>query len=133
MKRTLLLIAVIGFFAQDLWGQATSVQDGPWNSTGTWDCGCVPDFTGGVITLAHRVNIPNGFSVTADQIEFDNSVPFGGVTGSLYVDAGGTLIINNGAGSRTLLVVPAPNANGLATGMRHTVPLTCSGDSVRTN
>jgi hypothetical protein len=98
MKRTLLLIVALGFFAVDLWGQATSVQDGPWNSTSTWACGCVPDFNSGVITLAHRVNIPSGFSVTADQIEFDNSNPFGGFTGTLVIDAGGTLIVNNGTG-----------------------------------
>ena len=97
MKYCLLLAGLLGLSVSGF-SQVTTVQDGPWNNPATWDCGCVPNFNQDVITLAHRVNIPNGFSVTVDQLEFDNSVPFGGFTGSLVVDLGGTLIVNNGVG-----------------------------------
>src|SRR5690242_11253079 len=85
-------------------GDYRSSQTGPWNQASTWQtfngttwvaAASTPVYTDGVITIrsGHTVNIPNGVTITADQIEYDTN---GG--GVLVVDAGGTLIINDGTG-----------------------------------
>lgn len=94
-------------------GQATgdfrSFASGDWNNVNTWErfngtiwvnpAPTTPTSADGIITLMSgtTITIPNGQSITADQIEFEN-IPFSGSTGALFVAAGGTLIINNGTG-----------------------------------
>lgn len=77
----------------------TSVADGPWNQASTWDQGDVPNASNSsAIIIQHAVNIPNGVSVSADQITID---PFAGLT----VDAGGTLtLVDDGTGTEDLTV-----------------------------
>lgn len=93
-------------------GDYRSKQTGPWNQASTWEvysggwiaAASTPTFTDGVITISDgtTINIPTGVSVTADQIEYENN--FGGTTGVLLVDAGGTLTINNGTGNDVRLL-----------------------------
>ncbi len=72
-------------------GTITSIANGNWNATGTWDCGCVP-------TAGDNVIIANGTTVTLDINGSCNSLTVGqGVNGQL--------IIGNDATARTLTVV----------------------------
>ncbi len=98
MLRIFLIAFCLTSLSTISFAQVASVQSGDWNDLNTWDCACVPDFNDGIITIsdATTVTIPNGFSVTADQIEFENN--FGGTTGILSVASGGTLIVNDGPG-----------------------------------
>src|SRR5689334_18988741 len=91
-------------------GDYRSKQTGPWNQASTWEvynagwgpAASTPSFTDGVITIMDgtTVTVPLNISVTADQIEFDNS-NFGS-TGTLSVV--GTLTINNGTGNDVRLL-----------------------------
>src|SRR5437899_9769484 len=117
---TRLLLALIGFllFSFSVYGQTAgdykSRQDGNWNTVTTWqvfnsgiwnnleDVGAgafqnvIPSSASGIITLADltTVTIPNGQSITADQIEWQTN----GNPGTLLIASGGTLIVNNGPG-----------------------------------
>ncbi|GIV35642.1 MAG: hypothetical protein KatS3mg032_0021 [Cyclobacteriaceae bacterium] len=73
--------------------QVASVQSGDWNDTNTWDCGCVPDFSSGQITISPftTVTIPNGFTADADEILVDSD-------GTLTILNGGKLIVRDGTG-----------------------------------
>jgi hypothetical protein len=88
MRKRLLFLLILLLPGVCLYAQtATSIQDGPWNDTDTWDTGVVPNSgnTSSII-LMHNVNIPNGFSATVDQVSVD-------IGASLTVDAGGTLTV----------------------------------------
>lgn len=106
----LVLLGVVLGFASEALAQNNfrSRQTGNWNDFNTWEeetspgvwvnTANTPDFNDGVITLSTytTVTIPTGFSVTVDQVEFEND--FSGDTGVLRVASGGTLIVNNGPG-----------------------------------
>ena len=118
MRKLLLLFGCLGLFSLDVFGQAIgdyqSFATGAWNNVNTWarynglvfinPAPATPTSSDGIITIManHTVNVPSGFSVTADQIEYDNTAP--GATGILVVDASGTLTINNGAGNDVRLL-----------------------------
>jgi uncharacterized repeat protein (TIGR02543 family) len=71
-------------------GTITSIANGNWSATGTWDCGCIP-------TAGDNVIIANGTAVTLDVDGSCNSLIVGqGVSGQL--------IIGNDAIARTLTV-----------------------------
>ncbi|SHG40077.1 Por secretion system C-terminal sorting domain-containing protein [Chryseolinea serpens] len=104
MKRTLLLIAALGFLTMDLWGQAIgdyrSAGSGPWSTVGTWQtfngtswvaAGAAPTSANGAITIRspHIVTVAAG--VTIDQTTID-------VGGTLTVNSGINLTLANGAG-----------------------------------
>lgn len=104
-------------------GDYQSRQTGDWTSVTTWQVfnsgsfhnledaaagtfqNVIPSSSSGIITMMTGtvVSIPNGQTITADQIEFEN-IPFSGSTGALVVAAGGTLIINNGSGDDVRLL-----------------------------
>ena len=118
MSKLLLLLCCLGLLLHNAFGQAIgdyrSFATGSWNNVNTWErfngiiwinpAPATPTNSDGIITIMafHTVNVPSGPSVTADQIEFDNTNP--GNTGILIVDFGGTLIINNGAGNDVRLL-----------------------------
>ena len=117
MRKLLLLVICLGLFSANVFGQAVgdyrSFATGAWNNVNNWErfngvwvnpAPATPTSADGVITImaSHTINVPSGFSVTADQIEFDNTNP--GNTGILVVDFGGTLTINNGAGNDVRLL-----------------------------
>jgi hypothetical protein len=64
-----------------------------------------PTSASGIITISDQtiVTVPNGASITADQIEFQNDINTG-TTGVLSVASGGTLTISNGAGDDVRLL-----------------------------
>ncbi|HCM75512.1 MAG TPA: hypothetical protein DIS90_03965, partial [Cytophagales bacterium] len=74
--------------------QVNSQNSGDWNNTNTWDCGCVPDFNSGVITIvgSTSVTIPNAYTADADQIVVAGD-------GILTIQNGGTLIVRDGVGT----------------------------------
>jgi hypothetical protein len=91
--RRLLLSYLIAFTSLTVTAQVASVQDGAWNNTNTWDCGCVPDFNEGQITISAftTVTIPNGYTADADEILVDGD-------GTLTIESGGRLIVRDGTG-----------------------------------
>jgi len=109
MKRTLLLIAALGFLVIDLWGQAAgdyrSAGSGPWSTAGTWQtfngtswvaAGAAPTSANGVITILspHVVTVTAG--VTIDQTVVDPG-------GTLTINTGINVILGNGAGNEITL------------------------------
>ena len=76
---------------------ATSIQNGAWNDTNTWSTGAIP--TSGnttAIVINNAVNVPNGFSVTVDQVSVS-------AFATLTVDAGGTITVaDDGTGASDL-------------------------------
>ncbi len=87
----ILLISSISSF-----GQVNSIASGDWNNVNTWDCGCIPDFNSGTITISalNTVTIPTGYTTTSDQIV---------VQGDGILDVSGTLIIANSGGTDLLI------------------------------
>ena len=118
MRKLLLLLGCLGIVSLSAIGQATgdyrSFATGAWNNANNWErfngtiwvnpAPATPTSADGIITImaGHTINIPSGSSITADQIEYDNTNP--GSTGILVVDAGGTLVVNNGAGNDVRLL-----------------------------
>ncbi|GHN02853.1 hypothetical protein WSM22_43420 [Cytophagales bacterium WSM2-2] len=111
MMRPLLAIltVMISFLAKaQTTGDFRSFQSGNWNQTSTWErfngtlwinpAPSTPTSTDGVITImdAHTVTVTA--NVTVDQIEWDNSNPFGGSSGSLIISSGVIVTVNNGTG-----------------------------------
>ena len=78
------------FLGTQGYSQITSVQDGAWNNTTTWDCGCVPTTSDGAITILHLVNV--SANTSADQVFVD-------AFGTLIIDAGITFTVANGTGN----------------------------------
>ncbi|MEO5602545.1 MAG: hypothetical protein ABIR06_16605, partial [Cyclobacteriaceae bacterium] len=65
----------------------TSAQTGPWDQGSTWLGGVVPTSSNStLIDVQHAVNVPNGFSVTVDQVTI-------GIGATISVDAGGTITV----------------------------------------
>jgi hypothetical protein len=82
-------------------GDYRSIISGDWSNASRWQrfngvswvaAGTAPSSSDNVITIqsAHTITIPNGLSVTADQIVLE---------GDLIIAVGGTLTIVNGAGA----------------------------------
>jgi hypothetical protein len=71
----------------------SSVQDGDWNNSATWDCNCVPDFTRGTITISSNtiVTVPSGFTADADQMVVQANA-------QLIISGGGSLVVRDGSG-----------------------------------
>lgn len=89
-------------------GDYRSAGTGDWNQPGTWETfdGLdwipaigTPNSTDGIITIQnfHEVTVPNGSSITADQIQVGD--PFGGGMSSLIIASGGTLNVVDGPGT----------------------------------
>jgi hypothetical protein len=109
MKEAFLIfmLIVIGasLFAQST-GDYQTHQTGAWNQTSTWErwngsswvnpAPSTPGSSDGVIAILanHVVNIPNGVTVTADQITIASNI-----TSKITIDNGALLILNNGSGN----------------------------------
>lgn len=85
-----------------------TVSTGNWNSTSTWEsfsdgvwiaATLTPDASASAITIrnTHEVTIPNGQSISADDITVE-------VGGQITIAAGGTLTVANGAAAPDLTV-----------------------------
>jgi hypothetical protein len=108
-----LLAAGISAFSQTT-GDYRSFQSGAWSDVNTWErfngtiwvnpAPSAPTSADGIITIidTHTVNVDA--PVTVDQVEWDNSAPFSALSGTLSVDAGVTLTINNGAGDDVRII-----------------------------
>lgn len=85
----LFLFIVFSSAAQTITSTTTG---GPWSSASTWTGGIIPQHdNSSSIVIAGPVNVPNGYSVTIDQLSINTSR-------TLTIDNGGTLIVINGAG-----------------------------------
>lgn len=96
-------------------GDYRSRQTGNWNSVTTWqvfnaaawhnleDAGAgvfhniTPTNISGIITIMDLMTVTVTADVTVDQIEYENN-PFTGNTGTLSINSGATLTVNNGLG-----------------------------------
>ncbi len=80
--------------------QVVSVAAGDWDNHLIWDPPVVPDNTSGTITVNHSVTVPNGFSVSVDQVTIQAS-------GSLTIDNGGVVSVVDGSGTDLQLISDA--------------------------
>lgn len=78
------------FLASISYGQTiSSTQSGPWDQGSTWVGGVVPtSANSSLIDIQHNVSVPNGYSVTVDQVTV-------GIGATVTVDAGGTLTVGD--------------------------------------
>lgn len=95
-------------------GDFRSRQSGEWGDANTWErfdgvdwespAPYTPTSADGVITImdTHIVTVTS--NVSADQIEWDNSSPFGGLSGQIIVGPGAVLTIDNGPGDDVRII-----------------------------
>src|SRR5688572_16692224 len=102
---------ILNIIALSSFGQAVgdfrSNATGAWNNVNTWQrfngtiwvnpAPATPSSSDGAISIqaGHTVNVPNGFSVTVDQVVIANSASIA----RIVVDNGGTLIVADGTGT----------------------------------
>lgn len=92
--KTITVAIAFAFFTSFSQAQITSVADGDFNSTSTWDCACIPGLGDDVI-VEHTVesnsnNTVQSITVTADDTLLVNS-GLNKTTGSLTIEANGYL------------------------------------------
>lgn len=95
-------------------GDFRSNQSGEWGDVNTWErfdggtwvtpAPFTPTSADGIITImdTHIVTVTSNVSV--DQIEWDNSSPFGGLSGQIIVASGAVLTIDNGTGDDVRII-----------------------------
>lgn len=104
MIRSLLGAFVLSLLGTGLFAQINSVQPGDWDDINTWDCGCVPDFNDGVITINHSVIVDADVTIDETIISTGGSLTINNgivvilnedfVTSPLVVEAGRTVTVN---------------------------------------
>jgi hypothetical protein len=120
MRSLYLVVGLVTVFSVTLNAQSDgdyqSRQTGDWTDVTTWQVfnsgwqdletpgagpyqNQIPSNASGIITIrdSQTVTVPNGASVTADQIEYENDINTG-TTGVLSIASGGTLTVSNGPG-----------------------------------
>lgn len=110
----LLCLLITNFCLSQSTGDFRSFATGDWNNVNTWErfngtiwvnpAPTTPTSADGIITIMDTHTVTVTANVTADQIEWDNSNPFGGVSGSLIVSTGVTFTVNNGVGDDIRLI-----------------------------
>ncbi len=96
MKKLALILIVFGL-SIGVFAQVVSVAPGDWNDPSIWAPPGVPDNTSGTITVNHTVTIPNGFSVSVDQLTIGSS-------GTLVISNGGVMSVVDGSGTDLQIV-----------------------------
>lgn len=106
MKGLYGIILFVLLSAPSLFGQITSLNDGDWDDTGTWSCGCVPDpFGFQEVRISHNVTIDDDAEVNwvrvlnGGQLTVDAGVTVtfieDFINAPLYIESGGR-VVNNG-------------------------------------
>lgn len=85
--------------------QVTSIAPGPWNNNATWG-GPPPNASSGTITIIHNVTVPNGASITADEVII-------GAGGTLTINAGSTFTLAEGTGTDLTITSGSLSVSGV--------------------